>query len=738
MRSSRSHPRPLPSSATQAVRPGARRAGQASSKPTGVRARPAAGKRGRARPQALAQATTARPPRRRVEAPASGQEPLAQIVELLRGQGPRLLRGAGALGAQAARVPAALARALAALEPLTELLSRAGPVEAAELGHAIDRIFVPLYDHPLTAQVTQLTRWLRRNGLLPNEDSTESLIRFIVEQAVARSPIPVPPAIVDEFWLYFDELMSSPELRGLGELGLDMIRLVLRTYEPLLAEVISELKAAALANQQRLDALLGRVRVVRGDLAIIRRQLKALRYIKPFLQTDARDFATQAQIVARMVREFGPFFIKMAQVAAASADFLPEEIARELAVFQEDVAPMSPDEARAAIEQSLGQPPERLYYGFDATRPLKSGSIGSVYLAKKPVVRDGVERLVPVIVKVGRHNLDREFLMGRTAIGLMLLSSHYWAPHSKLAPFLQAMAAQIEAFTEGFRGELEFEREAAIQARFAQRTRTSRIWHVPQVYASGPRVIEMEYVDGAVGIARAVSTFAPRAGRRYRRRLARALLHSVIVQAVVHREVHGDLHPGNVLVDARATLHLIDWGNTVVLDGLGGPVWRYARGVLSADAGLLADALIDLVTDRASALARRDEIRAALQRTLAKKGIAPLNAAFPLTLWREGSAGWLRRLNLLSHLMSNTQQLGLVVRGEYLHLSRSIAAIAGTLATLYQGVPGRSIALDLLRVWQTLPATLLHDWVRDIAGPAPVSKAGLEGARPAFSSGSPR
>ena len=216
--------------------------------------------------------------------------------------------------------------------------------------------------------------------------------------------------------------MSDPELRGLADLGLDITRLILKTYEPLLVEVINELKDIFYSNQNRMDALLRRVQVVRSDLKIIRRQIKALRYIRPFFQADPKDYRLQAQIVAQMVREFGPFFIKMAQVAAATADFLPEEIARELEVFQEDVPPMSALEARQALIDSFGRPPEEIYFGFDAERPIKSGSIGSVYLAKKPIMINNVEHLVPVIIKIGRHNLDREFLMGKTSIGLMLVS----------------------------------------------------------------------------------------------------------------------------------------------------------------------------------------------------------------------------------------------------------------------------------------------------------------------------
>ena len=624
-----------------------------------------------------------------------------------------MLREAGGLALRSAvQLPQSVATIVAAFMPLLRLVAQPAHIGQAELGRELDRIFAALYEHPLTEQTRRLTRYLRERDVLPNEGSTENLIRYVVNQAVARSPMPVPQKIVDEFWNFFHELMAEPELRGLADLGLDVTRLLLRTYEPLLAEVINELKDIFYTNQQRSEALLLRVRVVRGDLQIIRRQIKALRYIRPFLQADARDFRGQAQIVAKMVREFGPFFIKLAQVAAATADFLPEEMARELTVFQEDVAPMSAEEARAAIIDSFGKPPEQLYFGFDAARPLKSGSIGSVYLAKKPVVEGGAERLVPVVIKIGRHNLDREFLMGKASIGLMLLSSQYWAPHGKLTPFLKAMTAQIDGFIEGFRSELQFEREAEVQARFARRARHSAVWRVPRVYAGTLRVIEMEYVHGAVNIARAAAHFQPPDALAYRRTLARKFLFSVLVQVVVHQEVHGDLHPGNVMVDADGLLHLIDWGNTVQLSGKMAPLWRYLRGALVADADAVADALIAMCTEPEAALARRGQIRAALAQTLHKKHIRPIGRWFAWTLALEGPDGWMQRAHLLGQLMSNTQHLGLVVRGEYLYLSRSVSAMIGTLGSLYKGVPPRLIVADLLWVLNSFPARALRDALR--------------------------
>ncbi len=163
--------------------------------------------------------------------------------------------------------------------PLVSLLSHDRDIDREELAFAIDSIFDALYEHPLTNTLERLTDYLRARKLMPNEESTENLIRFIVDQAVARSPVEIPEAVLREFWNLFEELFSSPEIKGLGEMSLDMVRLVLRTYEPLLLEVVNLLKAGKRFNEWQLREILRRANIVRNDVRIIRRQIKALRYI---------------------------------------------------------------------------------------------------------------------------------------------------------------------------------------------------------------------------------------------------------------------------------------------------------------------------------------------------------------------------------------------------------------------------------------------------------------------------
>jgi len=176
--------------------------------------------------------------------------------------------------------------------PLIKLLAGRENITVPQLSEALDKLFAALYEHPLTRHTKSLTGFLRRKNILPNEQSTEKLIRYVVEQILLRSPVKVPEVVVNEFWTFFDELFSEPELKGIAELNLDIIRIILRCYEPLFVEIINLLKESRRLNKTIVTDLLARVSVVRGDLTIIKRQIRALRYIKPFFQTDPKDFTT--------------------------------------------------------------------------------------------------------------------------------------------------------------------------------------------------------------------------------------------------------------------------------------------------------------------------------------------------------------------------------------------------------------------------------------------------------------
>ncbi|KZZ58009.1 protein kinase [Oleiphilus sp. HI0125] len=595
--------------------------------------------------------------------------------------------------------------------PVLKLVISDEDVSRSQLAETLDGLFDGLYAHPVSNYSKDVTAYLRKSSFIPNEESTERLIKYLVSQSISRSPVEIPEVVIEEFWLFFQELIESPELQGIFELNLEITRAIIRVYEPLLVEAINTIKHLRKINRDGFNEIVRKLQVLRGDIQILKRQIQAIRYIKPFLETDPKDFHAQAQIVSKMVSEFGPLFIKMAQVAAASADFLPEEISRELAVFQQDVEPMSVEQVRKVFFEDFGQPPESMYYEFDASKPLKSGSIGSVFLAKKAVENTNSEGetstvLVPIVVKVARHNLEREFAMGSLAIELMLISSQYWAPHSKLKPFLKSMAEQIKEFTRGFEQELDFSLEAETQRRFYERALGSDYWSVPKVYGASGRVIEMEYVSEVSPISQVLESWGQSHEgdvSQFRRRVAHNFIYTVVEQFALYQEIHGDLHPGNVLADERAHLYLIDWGNSVQMRGKWGYVYSYLTSALCGDVDALTDTLIAMSTNPAKHESQRADIHKALLETMSKKGIQPIEIWNVRQFMHEGADGLNMRVSAALQLLSNTYQLGMTIQSDYLHLTRSISALVASYANLYAQEKKVMVAKDLLTGFATVP-----------------------------------
>ena len=95
---------------------------------------------------------------------------------------------------------------------------------------------------------------------------------------------------------------------------------------------------------------------------------------------------------------------------------------------------------------------------------------------------------------MARHNLEQEFQMGALAIPADADQQPVLGPSLNSA-LLESMAKQIKEFTKGFEQELNFVDEAAIQNRFAERSKNSTVWHVPQLYSCSGRLLEMEFLE---------------------------------------------------------------------------------------------------------------------------------------------------------------------------------------------------------------------------------------------------
>ena len=108
---------------------------------------------------------------------------------------------------------------------------------------------------------------------------------------------------------------------------------------------------------------------------------------------------SQGTRIRLALQSLGPVFIKFGQMLSTRKDLLSQDIANELAILQDQVAPFDSEVAQQIIRHALGVSDlKEVFSEFDAT-PLASASIAQVHAAKL------IGHSEEVIVKVIRPNI---------------------------------------------------------------------------------------------------------------------------------------------------------------------------------------------------------------------------------------------------------------------------------------------------------------------------------------------
>jgi predicted unusual protein kinase regulating ubiquinone biosynthesis (AarF/ABC1/UbiB family) len=249
----------------------------------------------------------------------------------------------------------------------------------------------------------------------------------------------------------------------------------------------------------------------------------------------------RAEKLRHALEELGTTYIKLGQLLSTRPDLLPAAYTEELAVLQDQVAPMDFGELKPLLETELGRPLSEVFEELDP-HPVASASIAQVYRARLrsgahpevavKVVKPGVPELVALDVEIVKEVADR---LSRSALGRRY--------------DFKGLAAQLEAT---LLPELDLTQEALNAKRIAESIREFPSLRVPRVEEelTRRRVLVLEYVEGTK--LAEVELERPD--------LADELWRAYLKQILVGGAFHCDPHPGNFLLDAEGKLAVLDHG----------------------------------------------------------------------------------------------------------------------------------------------------------------------------------
>lgn len=238
------------------------------------------------------------------------------------------------------------------------------------------------------------------------------------------------------------------------------------------------------------------------------------------------------------LESLGPVFVKFGQVLSTRRDLIPADLADELALLQDHVAPFPSIEASRAIELALGAPPNELFAQFEFD-PVASASIAQVHFA---TLHDGREVAVKVLRPGMLEVIEKDLSLMRVVAGLV---QKLLPDGPRLKPY-----EVVAEFDKHLHDELDLLREASncsqLRRNFAPGTARGDLLMVPEVVWDfcAVNVFTMERMYGFP-----VSQMArmQEAGIDIKN-LAKKGVEIFFTQVFTDGFFHADMHPGNIYV----------------------------------------------------------------------------------------------------------------------------------------------------------------------------------------------
>lgn len=247
--------------------------------------------------------------------------------------------------------------------------------------------------------------------------------------------------------------------------------------------------------------------------------------------------------------ELGPAFVKLGQLLSSRSDIFEASFIEEMKSLRDKVKGIPFEEARAAIEKSLGKKIEDCFSSIDEV-PVGTASIGIVY---KATLKDGS----PVVIKLRRPDIER---LIETDFSILIFLVNQIEKMSVEFRTL-GISRILRDFSTRIKGELNFTVEALSCERLRKNIQVHDVEgliYLPKIYKeySSESLLVMEYLKGisfndTVNIKARRDEIIPKVEQSVRIYIKTFLQDGFF---------HADLHEGNFLLLENGQLGLLDFG----------------------------------------------------------------------------------------------------------------------------------------------------------------------------------
>jgi ubiquinone biosynthesis protein len=279
----------------------------------------------------------------------------------------------------------------------------------------------------------------------------------------------------------------------------------------------------------------------------------ALSYVWLFLGSKIRGKAywttrikkvnkRSAERIKHVMLDLQGLFIKFGQLISTLSNILPEEFRTPLEALQDDVPAHSFSQMEIAIKKELGKLPKDIFSSIDPI-PLAAASIGQVHRA---TIGDK-----EVIVKIQHPQIEELVLVDLSIIKKIVGMVARFMKIKGMEHLYQQVEQMIEE-------ELDYVQEAQSMQLIKKNLANEPRIYIPVVYEqySSKRVLTMEYCQGSkISDLEQLSKWG-----HDLQGLSELLVRVFCKMILADGFYHADPHPGNLLVNQKGQIVLLDFG----------------------------------------------------------------------------------------------------------------------------------------------------------------------------------